>query len=279
MEKVKSFTKKNIIVFVLIFLCLGFGLGNKSFLSAQNLVNLTTQMAINAMLSAGLTYVIILGGIDISVGSVAALAGVCGALLAILNMARGLCFVLSGGSSVSGVKSNYSFLGAARLLQTADKPTGWIPIITIFVIVAVFIVHILLSKTVFGRHVYATGSNSNVAHLSGINTAKITFLSHVICGIMAAMGGVLNASKLQNGQPGACDAYEMYAIAATVLGGTSLSGGSGSVGRAMIGVAVIAVINNGMNLLHIDSYWQKVVIGMIILLAVILDMAQKKQKA
>ena len=326
MEKVKSFTKKNIIVFVLIFLCLGFGLGNKSFLSAQNLVNLTTQMAINAMLSAGLTYVIILGGIDISVGSVAALAGVCGALvarenpdasifvasliwigaalvvgalcgafnglmiayfkvvpmiatLAMLNMARGLCFVLSGGSSVSGVKSNYSFLGAARLLQTADKPTGWIPIITIFVIMAVFIVHILLSKTVFGRHVYATGSNSNVAHLSGINTAKITFLSHVICGIMAAMGGVLNASKLQNGQPGACDAYEMYAIAATVLGGTSLSGGSGSVGRAMIGVAVIAVINNGMNLLHIDSYWQKVVIGMIILLAVILDMAQKKQKA
>ena len=307
MEKVKSFTKKNIIVFVLIFLCLGFGLGNKSFLSAQNLVNLTTQMAINAMLSAGLTYVIILGGIDISVGSVAALAGVCGALvarenpdasifvasliwigaalvvgalcgafnglmiayfkvvpmiatLAMLNMARGLCFVLSGGSSVSGVKSNYSFLGAARLLQTADKPTGWIPIITIFVIVAVFIVHILLS-------------------MSGINTAKITFLSHVICGIMAAMGGVLNASKLQNGQPGACDAYEMYAIAATVLGGTSLSGGSGSVGRAMIGVAVIAVINNGMNLLHIDSYWQKVVIGMIILLAVILDMAQKKQKA
>ena len=123
------------------------------------------------------------------------------ATLAMLNMARGLCFVLSGGSSVSGVKSNYSFLGAARLLQTADKPTGWIPIITIFVIVAVFIVHILLSKTVFGRHVYATGSNSNVAHLSGINTAKITFLSHVICGIMAAMGGVLNAPSCKTASP------------------------------------------------------------------------------
>ena len=309
MEKVKSFTKKNIIVFVLIFLCLGFGLGNKSFLSAQNLVNLTTQMAINAMLSAGLTYVIILGGIDISVGSVAALAGVCGALVARENpnasifvasliwigaalVVGALCGAFNGlmiayfkvvpmiaTLAMLNMARGLSFLGAARLLQTADKPTGWIPIITIFVIVAVFIVHILLSKTVFGRHVYATGSNSNVAHLSGINTAKITFLSHVICGIMAAMGGVLNASKLQNGQPGACDAYEMYAIAATVLGGTSLSGGSGSVGRAMIGVAVIAVINNGMNLLHIDSYWQKVVIGMIILLAVILDMAQKKQKA
>ena len=95
---------------------------------------------------------------------------------------------------------------------------------------------------------------------------------------MAALAGVLNASKLQNGQPAACDGYEMYAIAATVLGGTSLSGGRGSVGRAMFGVAIIAVINNGMNLMHINSYWQKVVIGAIILLAVILDMAQNKKK-
>ena len=95
---------------------------------------------------------------------------------------------------------------------------------------------------------------------------------------MAALAGVLNASKLNSGQPAALDGYEMYAIAATVLGGTSLTGGSGSVGRAMFGVAVIAVINNGMNLMHIDSYWQKVVIGAIILFAVILDMAQKKRK-
>ena len=325
MGKISSFAKRNIIVFVLIALCIGFGVGSDAFLSAKNVVNLTTQMAINAMLSAGLTFVIILGGIDISVGSVAALAGVCGALvaranpqasiftasliwigaalvvgvaagsfnglmiarfkvvpmiatLAMLTIARGLCFVFSGGSSVSGVKSNYSWLGAGRLLQTADKPTGWLPIITIFVIIVVFIMHTLMSKTVFGRHVYATGSNINVAHLSGINTSRTIFLGHVICSVMAALGGVLNASKLQNGQPGACDGYEMFAIAATVLGGTSLSGGSGSVGRAMIGVAVIAVINNGMNLMHIDSYWQKVVIGVIILLAVILDMAQKKRK-
>ena len=327
MEKIKSFATKNIIVFVLIFLALGFGIGAPGvFFSAQNIVNLTTQMAINAMLSAGLTYVIILGGIDISVGSVAALAGVCGALvaranpgantvvasliwivtallvglvcgsfnglmiakfkvvpmiatLAMLTIARGLCFVLSGGSSVSGVKSAYSFLGAARFLQTPDKPTGWIPVITIFVAIVVFIMHTLLSKTVFGRHVYATGSNATVAHLSGINTGRTVFLGHVICSVMAALGGVLNASKLQNGQPGACDGYEMFAIAATVLGGTSLIGGSGSVGRAMIGAAVIAVINNGMNLMHIDSYWQKIVIGAIILMAVILDMAQKRRKA
>ena len=336
----KTFVKNNIIILVLILLCVGFGVGTSNitktgrltdlfsgsvFFSLNNMINLTTQMAINATLSAGLTYVIILGGIDISVGSVAALAGIismliaqrlpnvstftavlilifstalvggiCGAFngfmitrfnvvpmiatLAMQTIARGLSFVFSGGTAVFGVANAYGWLGGGRFLTTPDKPTGWIPVITLVVIFFVFIVHTLLSKTVFGRHVYAVGSNRSVAHLSGINTAKIIFIGHVLCAVMAALAGVLNASKLQNGQPAACDGYEMYAIAATVLGGTSLTGGRGSVGRAMFGVAVIAVINNGMNLMHINSYWQKVVIGTIILLAVILDMAQNKKK-
>ncbi len=324
--EIKNFIVKNMVVVILITLFLGFGMGTSGkFFSMANLVNLTTQMAINAMLSAGLTYVIILGGIDISVGSVAALAGVastmiarefpgmstgmsllvlvipallvgglCGsfngfmitrfkvvpmiATLAMQTIARGLCFIFSGGTAVSGLPEKYSWLGAGRWLVTPDKPTGWIPNITIFVIIAVVLMALLLSKTVFGRHVYATGSNLQVAHLSGVNTKRVIFLGHLLCSVAAAMAGVLNASKLQNGQPAACEGYEMYAIAATVLGGTSLSGGSGSVSRAMIGVAVIAVINNGMNLMHISSYWQKVVIGAIILLAVIMDMAQKKKK-
>ena len=324
-QKIADFSKKNAIVLVLIALCIGFAIGNQNFLKMTNLVNLTTQMAINAVLTIGLTYVIILGGIDISVGSVAAMAGVAAALvcksmgnialpvmvvvqlavgilvgaafgafnglmitkfavvpmiatLASQTIGRGFAYIFSGGTSVSGLTSVYSWLGAARLLKTEAKPTGWIPIITIFVIILVIIMHTLLSKTVFGRHVFATGSNKNVAHLSGINTNKITFLCYVICGTMAGIAGVLNSSKLQNGQPGACESYEMYAIASTVMGGTSLIGGSGSIARAMIGCAVVAVINNGMNLLHIDSYWQKIVLGVIILLAVVMDMAQKKQK-
>jgi ribose transport system permease protein len=322
----KEFTMKNMVVVILVLLFLGFGLGTGGrFFDANNIINLTTQMAINAMLSAGLTYVIILGGIDISVGSVAALAGVVSALiatqfqemgipgsmfilvgsallvgalcgsfnglmitrfkvvpmiatLAMQTMARGASFIFSGGTAVFGAPKSYSWLGAGRWLVTEDKPTGWIPNITIFVIIAVALMAILLSKTVFGRHVYATGSNTQVAHLSGVNTKKVIFLGHVLCSVAAAMAGVLNASKLANGQPAACEGYEMYAIAATVLGGTSLVGGSGSVARAMFGVAVIAVINNGMNLMHISSYWQKVVIGAIILLAVIMDMVQKKKK-
>ena len=322
----KNFLMKNMVVVILIALIIGFGVGTSGkFFNMANIVNLTTQMAINAMLSAGLTYVIILGGIDISVGSVAALAGVistklslmfpqmsnwasipvliipailvgvlCGsfnglmisrfnvvamiATLAMLTAARGLCFIFSGGTAVSGVPKAYSFIGAGRWLVTEGKPTGWIPNITIFVIIMVVIMHILLSKTIFGRHVYATGSTRQVAHLAGINTKNVIFWGHVLCSVAAALAGVLNASKLASGQPAACEGYEMYAIAATVLGGTSLTGGSGSVGRAMFGVAVIAVINNGMNLMHVNSYWQKVVIGAIILFAVILDMAQKKTK-
>lgn len=324
-QKAIEFSKKNAILLVLIALCIGFSIGNQNFLKVTNLVNLTTQMAINAVLTIGLTFVIILGGIDISVGSVAAMAGVASALvcrsmgdvslpvmvlvqvgvgmavgalfgcfnglmitkfavvpmiatLASQTIARGFAYIFSGGTSVSGLTSVYSWLGASRLFKTASKPTGWLPIITIFVVVLVLIMHTLLSKTVFGRHVFATGSNKNVAHLSGINTGKITFLCYMICGMMAGIAGVLNSSKLQNGQPGACEGYEMFAIASTVMGGTSLIGGSGSIARAMIGCAVVAVINNGMNLMHIDSYWQKIVLGVIILLAVVMDMAQKKQK-
>ena len=189
--------------------------------------------------------------------------------LATMTMVCGLTYIVTGGTAVFGLPAVFSFLGAGRLIKNEASPNGIIPVVTLFTIAVIFLMHVLLSKTVFGRHVYASGSNTNVAHLSGINVKRVTLISHVLCGIMAALGGVLVASKLQNGQPAACEGYEMYAIASTVLGGTSLTGGSGSVARAMFGVAIIAVINNannGMNLLHISSYWQKVVIGTIILL-------------
>ena len=324
-ETLKTWLNKNMVAVFLVLLCVGFGLLNETFTKPLNIFNLTSQMAINALLATGLTYVIILGGIDISVGSVAALAGVCSAMLglkfpgmnvpfsilillfcavvvgglcglfngimitkfkvvpmittlAMMTIARGLTYIVTGGTSVFGLPTAFSWLGAGRFLTYEGNPNGLIPIVSVFTVIIVFLMHQLLSKTVFGRHVYATGSNMNVAHLSGINVKKVILSSHVLCSIMAALGGVLVASKLQNGQPGACDGYEMFAIASTVLGGTSLTGGSGSVGRAMFGVAIIAVINNGMNLMYISSYWQRVVIGSIILLAVILDMSQTKKK-
>lgn len=325
MEKVKEWSEKNAVVIVLIVLIIFFGIANSTFLTPANIINITAQMSINAMLTIGITFVIITGGIDISVGSVAAFAGIfsayiglkfpkapligilgiqlgsaifigtiCGAFigiaiakfkvvpmiatLAMMTSARGLAYVVTDGQPVYGLPNKFAWLGAGRLITTEKMKNGVIPIITIFLVIILILMHILLSRTIFGRHVYAVGSNEKVSHLSGINVDAVKIKVHILCSIMAALGGVCVTSKLNNGQPAACDTYEMYAIAATVLGGTSLLGGIGSVLRAMFGCAIIAIINNGMNLMQISSYWQKVIMGMIILVAVIIDMAQKKEK-
>ncbi|WRS27685.1 ABC transporter permease [Oscillospiraceae bacterium MB08-C2-2] len=325
MVNVKSWMSKNAVVVFLLIIVVAFSLASPTFLTMGNLINVTSQMSINALLATGITFVIITGGIDISLGSVAAFAGIfsafvglrfpnmstgsslliqvgsaiviggiCGlfngmmitrfrvvpmiATLAMMTMARGFAYVVTGGQPVYGLSNNFAWLGAGRILPTEDMQLGVIPIITLFTIVVVVLMHILLTKTVFGRHVYAVGSNESVAHLSGINVKNVKLRVHILCSIMAALGGVCVASRLNNGQPASCDGYEMFAIASTVLGGTSLTGGSGSVARAMMGVAIIAIINNGMNLLQVSSYWQKVITGLIILFAVIVDMAQKNQK-
>ena len=197
--------------------------------------------------------------------------------LALMQAFRGLAYIISGGGPVYGLPTGFSMLGAGRLIKTESFKTGIIPVIVIFTAIVVVIFHIILTKTVFGRHVFAVGSNASVAHMCGIDTKLVTLKCHMICGITAGLAGIVAASKVNNGHPNTGDGYEMYAIAATVLGGTSLSGGTGSVARAMFGCAIIAVINNGMTLMEISAYWQKVVIGVIIILAVMLDMAQKKR--
>lgn len=325
LKKNKKILSDNIVVIVLILLCAGFGMANQTFFSGRNVSNILSQMCTNALLASGLTYVIILGGIDISVGSVAGVSGivaayaglafpdmgivsatvllvvcglavglVCGLIngilvsyfdvipmictLSTMTALRGVAFILTGGQPVYGLPTSFAFLGARRVLPTASMPNGAVPVIVIFTVIVVTFMHILLSKTVFGRHVFAVGSNASVAHLSGINVRRVTLICYLLCSTAAGLCGVCIASKLQNGQPNSGNGYEMFAIASTVLGGTSLSGGSGSVARAMFGCAVIAVIKTGMDLLQIYSYWQNVVIGCIIILAVVLDMAQKKKK-
>lgn len=325
LKRRKKLLSDNIVVIVLILLCIGFGLANGTFFSGRNVSNILSQMCTNALLASGLTYVIILGGIDISVGSVAGVAGVvaayaglafpnmgpafattlliacglavgllCGAIngilvsyfdvipmictLSTMTALRGVAFILTGGQPVYGLPTSFAFLGARRVFPTASMPNGAVPVIVIFTVIVVAFMHVLLSKTVFGRHVFAVGSNASVAHLSGINVKRVTLSCYLLCSTVAGLCGVCIASKLQNGQPNSGNGYEMFAIASTVLGGTSLSGGSGSVARAMFGCAVIAVIKTGMDLLQIYSYWQNVVIGCIIILAVVLDMAQKKKK-
>ena len=327
--KTKSFKEllsENVVVLVLIALVVGFSIGSSAFLKTANVINLFGQMCLNAILATGLTYVILLGGIDISVGSTMAITGILAALfikntgitstpliiffqiligavagaiiglfigwlvaymglvpmictLALMQAFRGLAYIISGGGPVYGLPNGFAVLGSGRLIQTESFKTGIIPCIVIFTDVVVLIFHLILTKTVFGRHVFATGSNPAVAHMCGVNTKKVTLMCHMICGMTAGLAGTVAASKVNNGHPNTGDGYEMFAIAATVLGGTSLAGGTGSIARAMFGCAIIAVINNGMTLMAISAYWQKVVIGAIIILAVMLDMAQKRRQA
>ena len=324
-KRFSNFVNNNAVLIVLLLLVVFFGFSNKTFLKPNNLINITSQMSINVIIATGITFVIITGGIDISVGSVAAFAGifstfvaklfpdisvaeglaiqivsalligaVCGlfngimvgylkvvpmiATLAMMNIARGLAYVVTNGQPVYGLSNNFSWIGAGRIIETERFPLGILPNNAIFTVIIVLLMHLLLTTTVFGRHVYAVGSNEAVAYLSGVNVKKIKVMTYMISSILAALGGVCIASKLNNGQPGSAEGYEMYAIAATVLGGTSLSGGKGSVARAVIGASIIAIINNGMNLLQISSYWQKVITGVIILVAVLFDNLQRERK-
>lgn len=324
-KRFSNFVNNNAVLIVLLLLVVFFGFSNKTFLKPNNLINITSQMSINVIIATGITFVIITGGIDISVGSVAAFAGIfstfvaklfpdisvveglaiqiasalligaiCGlfngimvgylkvvpmiATLAMMNIARGLAYVVTNGQPVYGLSNNFSWIGAGRIIETERFPLGILPNNAIFTVIIVLLMHLLLTTTVFGRHVYAVGSNEAVAYLSGVNVKKIKVLTYMISSILAALGGVCIASKLNNGQPGSAEGYEMYAIAATVLGGTSLSGGKGSVARAVIGASIIAIINNGMNLLQISSYWQKVITGVIILVAVLFDNLQRERK-
>jgi ribose transport system permease protein len=295
------------------------------FLSPENLINVSSQIAINAFLATGMTFVIITGGIDIGVGSVAAFAGIsatvvigqfedpsiltcvvvsmlasgaigalCGlfngvmiarmsvvpmiATLAMMSVARGMAYVVTGGKPIFNLPSNFTWIGNARLFKTEGMPMGWLPVIVIIMVAVMLASHLFLSKTVIGRHIYAVGSNEDVAFLNGVSITRIKLLVYALSGVLSALGGVCIASKLNSGQPTSALTYEMFAIAAVVLGGTSLAGGKGGVNMTVIGVLTIGVLNNGMNLLKIPSFWQTIVMGLIILLAVVLDQARQKKK-
>lgn len=317
-SSIKKFVKNNILIFFLIFLCIVITIVEKRFISPQNIINVMIQVAINAFLATGMTFVIVTGGIDLSVGSVAALSGVavayiiksmsspsiivsiliglgvsivvggvCGgisavaisklnvapfiATLAMYSIARGFGYVITGGKPIFQLAESFKWLGQSRIFNV-------LPILVLLVIIVMVIAYIILDKTPYGRHVYSVGSNEGVSYLSGVNVSSVKASVYIISGILSALGGVCLASKLGTGQPAAAVGYELTAIAAVVMGGTSLSGGKGGIGKTVVGVLTIGVINNGLNLMNVSSYWQTIVMGAIILLAVILDQYRGRGK-
>lgn len=313
---VKIYFKENIgIIVAFLVLCVFLSVFPKtsgSFFTRQNIFNVLRQISTNLFLACGMTMVIILGGIDLSVGSIIALSGCISAgcvarynlplpiallmgllvgllvgmfngaviskttipafivTLATMNIAKGLAYVYTGGSPVRVVTKEWQFLGAGYV--------GIFPTPVVILVIVLIITAIIMNKTKMGRHMYAVGGNQQAAEFSGIKVEKVKFFVHAFSGLMAGLAGIVLASRMYSGQPTAGDGAEMDAIAAVVVGGTSMAGGSGKIGGTIIGGLIIGVLNNGLNLLNVNSFWQYVVKGVVILLAVFLDYFRNKGK-
>jgi ribose transport system permease protein len=192
------------------------------------------------------------------------------ATLAMLTIGRGLTMLWTNGFPISSLGTSFGFIG-----------TGWfmgIPVPVWISAIAVIIVVVITNKTALGRYIYAIGGNANAARLSGINIKKITIIVYSIAGVLAAVSGIIVTSRLDSAQPNAGVSYELDAIAAVVIGGTSLSGGKGTIMGTVLGAIIIGVLNNGLVLLNVSPFWQQVVKGGVILLAVIIDRANTKSE-
>jgi ribose transport system permease protein len=188
--------------------------------------------------------------------------------MAIMTILRGGAFIYTQGRPIWELPEDFKVLGGERLIG--------VPIPTIIMILVYIAAHMVLTRTRFGRHVYAVGGNPEAARLAGIRTNRVLIQVYTLCGVLTALSGILLASRLNSGQPNAGLMYELDVIAAVVVGGTSLNGGSGSIIGTFIGSMLIGVLRNGLNLLDVESYVQQVVVGVVILLAVMVDQWKRK---
>lgn len=289
----------------LLVLCLVTALLTNRFLSPLNLTNILVQSSIMAVIAIGMTFVIIGGGFDLSVGSTVALAGCIAAMamvqfglvvgvvagiatgivvglangviiaqlginpfittLGMMVLVRGLVYLVTGGAPVGDDRLPAIFIafGSARLFGI--HYLVWVPAVLVLVLSWV------MAATPYGRRIYATGGNREAAYLSGVPVRRIIASTYIWCGGLAGLAGVMLAARLQSGQPTAGEFYELTAIAAVVLGGASLQGGEGTLYKSIIGVFIMVVLGNSLNLLNVNSYWQRVAIGTVIIAAAAAD--------
>ena len=307
-----SFIKRNMGILIgLVVLFLFLSVATDSFLSTKNMLQVLRQICINGLLAFGMTFVLIIGGIDLTVGSVVAISGVSvvimlnsgvplpvalvvalllGAIVGLLNggiialtgmppfivtlslqgTIRGIAYVITDGRSVSCDNAVFNAIGNGYLFG--------IPIPIYIVAFVMIVISILLYYTRFGRRMYAVGGNITAAGFSGIHVKKIMVQVYVLSGVLSALAGIILASRMYSGQPASGQAYESDAIAAAVLGGTSFNGGIGTVGGTLIGALVIGFLTNGLNLLHISSYVQMIIKGLVIIGSVGIDILKNRKK-
>lgn len=294
----------------LALLCVIITFVSPAFMTLSNITNVFTQVSTNAIIAVGMTFVILTGGIDLSVGSTVAIsgafaasiikstnnvflaiivAGIVGIVIGLINglliskgklqafiatlatmtIFRGVTLVFTNGTPISKLSESFVNIGNGKL--------GFIPIPVVITVIVFIIAVYVLTQTRFGRYLYALGGNEDSARLSGINTNKIKTLVYVISGFASSIAGVIIASRIESASPNAGTGFELDAIAAVVIGGTSLAGGEGRITGTLIGALIIGVLNNGLNLMNISPFYQSIVKGLVILIAVLLDKKSRKK--
>ncbi len=295
----------------LIALCIVLWILTPHFMTVSNLLNVAQQTTLVAIIAVGMTFVIITGGIDLSVGSALAFSGVamatllqkgvplgiallaglgagllCGlingllitigrlppfiATLGMMSVARGAALVFTGGRPVSGFSDTFRQIAVGEIFH--------IPAPVIIMLAVYLIAHFVLTKTKLGRYTYAIGGNEEATILSGVNVRLYKTMVYGLCGMLSGLAAIILTARLNSAQPIAGMMYELDAIAATVIGGTSLTGGEGTIFGTLIGALIIGVLRNGLNLLDISSFVQQIVIGAVIIVAVLFDMVLKANK-
>ena len=310
-KNLKSLISEYFIFVIFIIIVIGLTILKPSFITPSNLVNILKQASINGILAFGLMFVIISGGFDMSVGSTVAFSGILAAMLGqgnnplilaliaallaglgvglingvgvavgelppfimtlgTMTAVRGLALLASNGKPVIGMSEPYKAIAAGSI--------AGIPMLAVFLIIVIIICSFVLAKTVYGRRVYACGGNLQAAKVAGINTTAIRISTFAIAGFLAGLCGFLMTSRVTIGQPTAAESYEMDAITACVVGGVSMTGGVGKPWGVVVGTLLITVIANGLDILGVSSHWQKIVKGLIIVLAVLIDVKGKSRK-
>ena len=303
----KDFVKSNVIYIVFAVMLVGLSIFSESFLSITNITNILRQTSLVGIVALGMTYIMIAGGIDLSVGStialaacvsaslsttmgtvlplpVALLAGVLvGVLVGIINgyvvaylgivpfittlgmqsIVRGAALVYTSGKPINALTDSYVAIGKSSLFG--------IPTPAIIFMVLAIITWFFLSKTKYGRYLYAIGGNEEAATVAGLKVKFLKASTYVVGGALAAVAGIVLSARIAAGAPTSGEMYDFYAIEAVVIGGTSNQGGTGGIIQTIIGVLIIGVLNNGMDLLNISGYYQKIVTGLVVVLAVIID--------
>lgn len=291
-----------IVIFIVLFVVMSIFAPN--FFTGNNMVNILRQVSISGICAVGMTFVMLTGGIDLSVGAILGVSGVLTAMMMLkgipsllasiialalgvviggitgaiihyieippmiatlgtMTSLRGVAYLITGGTPVFGFDESYSKIGQGHV--------GVIPIPVIILAIVYVIGIFVLSKTKFSRYVYGIGGNQEVARLSGIKVARVKIAVYAISGFCSALAGLVMLGRVNSGQPRAGESYEMDVITAVVLGGVSLNGGVGNLSHVIFGVLIIGVLTNGMTMMAVDDYWQRVVKGLILLLAVSFD--------